>query len=248
MISSSFVSILKSIATEQKTVYAWGMFGGPITKATVTGKAKQYPTWYTSDKISRVFAPLYGKAWGFDCVGLVKGVLWGWSGDASKTYGGAAYASGGVPDLSADGMIGVCRSVSTDMGNIAVGEFLWMPGHCGVYIGNGKVVESTPAWKNGVQITSLSARNWRKHGRLPYISYEEEVSGTVTIELSVLRQGSTGEQVKTLQRLLNAFGNKLATDGVFGGLTWSALKAYQKSHSLEVDGVCGKNTWTSLLK
>ena len=248
MKSSSFVSILKSIATEQKTVYAWGMFGSPITKATVTGKAKQYPTWYTSDKISRVFATLYGKAWGFDCVGLVKGVLWGWSGDASKTYGGAAYASGGVPDLSADGMIGVCKGVSTDMGNIAVGEFLWMPGHCGVYIGNGKVVESTPAWKNGVQITALSARNWRKHGRLPYISYEEEVTDTVTIELSVLRQGSTGEQVKTLQRLLNAFGNKLATDGVFGGLTAAALKAYQKSHSLEVDGVCGKNTWNSLLK
>ena len=248
MISSSFVSILKSIATEQKTVYAWGMFGGPITKATVTGKAKQYPTWYTSDKINSVFAPLYGKAWGFDCVGLVKGVLWGWCGDANKSYGGATYASGGVPDLSADGMIGVCKSVSTDMGNIAVGDFLWMPGHCGVYIGNGKVVESTPAWKNGVQITSLSARNWRKHGRLPYVSYEGEVNGTVTIELSVLRQGSTGEQVKTLQRILNAFGNKLAVDGSFGPLTATALKAYQKSNNLEVDGVCGKNTWTSLLK
>ena len=33
--------------------------------------------------------PVYG----FDCVNLIKGVLWGWSGDASKTYGGAAYKS-----------------------------------------------------------------------------------------------------------------------------------------------------------
>ena len=244
MKSSEFVSILKKIST-QKTVYAWGMFGQAITKARVEAKAKQYPSWYTADKISRIFAPLYDKGYlGYDCVGLVKGVLWEGN-----------YASNGVPDISADAMIGRCKSVSTDFSSIAVGEFVWLKGHCGIYIGEGKVVESTPAWSNGVQITNLSARNWTKHGKLPYIEYgKEEVKNTVTIELSVLRKGSKGEEVKTLQRLLKSLtfngkdGGVLLIDGNFGTNTEYALLAYQRANSLEVDGICGRNSWNSILK
>ena len=260
--ASKFVSILKSIAEERKTVYAWGMFGSTITKERVHGKAKQYPSWYTQSKLQSVFAPLYGvdpPAWGFDCVGLIKGVLWGWNGDESKSYGGAVYASNGVPDISADAMIGMCKEVSSSMSDIAVGEFLWMKGHCGVCIGNWQVVESSPKWKNGVQITSLSARNWLKHGKLPYVEYvaqeaTKEVKDTVTIELSVLRKGSKGDEVKTLQRLLKSLGyngsdkKQLSIDGDFGGNTYHALCAYQKAKGLTVDGICGKNTWTVLLK
>ena len=260
--ASNFVQILKSIAETRKTVYAWGMFGSTITQARVQGKAKQYPYWYTQSKVQSTFAPLYGSdppVWGFDCVGLIKGVLWGWNGDESKNYGGAVYASNGVPDISADAMIDRCKEVSTSMSSIVVGEFLWMKGHCGVYIGNGQVVESSPKWKNGVQITSLSARNWLKHGKLPYVEYvafeaTKEVKDTVTIELSVLRKGSKGDEVKTLQRLLKALGYKdhngavLSIDGDFGSKTECALRAYQKAKGLTVDGICGKNSWTALLK
>ena len=260
--SSSFVDILKKIATEQKTVYAWGMFGSAITIATVTAKAKQYPAWYTQQKIVSVFTPIYRNGalvWGFDCVGLIKAVLWGWNGDTGKTYGGAVYASGGVPDLSADKMIGVCSDVGSNFSNVAVGEFLWMKGHCGIYVGNGQVVESTPKWKNGVQITSLSARKWLKHGKLPYVEYDgepiaKEASTVVVVHLSVLQKGSTGREVKTLQRLLKALGYKgsdgkvLAVDGDFGSNTDYALRAYQGNKRLSVDGVCGKNTWNMLLK
>ena len=244
MKSNEFVSILKKINT-QKTVYAWGMFGQTITKARVEAKAKQYPSWYTTDKVNRIFAPLYDKGYlGYDCVGLVKGVLWEGN-----------YASNGVPDISADAMIGRCKSVSTDFSSIAVGEFVWLKGHCGIYIGEGKVVESTPTWSNGVQITNLSARNWTKHGKLPYIEYSsEEVKSTVTIELSVLRKGSKGEEVKTLQRLLKSLtfngkdGGVLLIDGSFGTNTEYALRGYQKANGLEVDGICGKNSWNSILK
>lgn len=250
--SSNFISQLCNIATNQKTVYAWGMFGSPITSAIVNGKAKQYPYWYTEHKIEAVFSPLYGRkptAWGFDCIGLIKAVLWGWRGENDKTYGGAVYASNGVPDISADAMINKCYDVSADFNKISIGEYLWMKGHCGIYIGNGKVVESTPKWTNGVQITSLSARDWLKHGKLPYIEYDGKVvSNTVTIELSVLRKGSKGEQVKTLQRLLNAFGHNLVVDGDFGSKTYSALTSYQKVNKLEADGICGIKSWESLLK
>lgn len=255
--AEQFVSTLKKIANEQKTVYAWGIFGSVITKQRIADKAKQYPYWYTAHKISNIFAPLYQKSvWGFDCVGLIKGVLWGWCGDQSKVYGGAVYASNGVPDISADAMIDRCSSVSSDMTNISVGEYLWMKGHCGIYIGNGKVVESTPKWNNGVQISSLSARNWLRHGFLPYIEYgdREEVKSTVSIELAVLRKGSKGAEVKTLQRLLKALGfkgkdnNVLAIDGSHGSNTDYALRSFQQYKGLSVDGVCGKNSWSALLK
>ena len=252
MQANDFISKLYSIATTKKTVYAWGMFGSTIRESLIVSKAKQYPYWYTERKISSIFAPLYGSnpaVWGFDCVGLIKGVLWGWDGDESKVYGGAVYASNSVPDISADAMIERCNNISSDMSNIAVGEFLWMKGHCGVYIGNSKVVESAPKWANGVQVTALSARNWLKHGKLPYIIYNEgEVKDVVNIELSVLRKGSKGEQVKTLQRLLNAFGSDLDVDGSFGSLTQSSLMSYQKKNSLRLDGICGEESWGSLLK
>lgn len=117
---------------------------------------------------------------GFDCVCLIKGILWGWRGDTAKSYGGASYAVNGVPDIGADQMITKCAGVSTDFSNVAVGEALWCEGHIGVYIGNGLGVECTPRWDNKVQITAVAnigkkagynARTWRKHGKLPYIDY-----------------------------------------------------------------------------
>lgn len=258
MKANDLAAALYEIAKTKKTVYAWGMFGSVITKSTIEGKAKQYPSWYTENRLQSVFSPLYGSnppVWGFDCIGLIKGVLWGWQGVTDKSYGGAVYASNSVPDLSADAMISKCSNVSTDFSNIAVGEYLWMKGHCGIYVGNGLAVESSPKWSNGVQITACNCskqgyntRYWTKHGKLPYIAYEKGENNTVMVELSVLKKGSKGEEVKTLQRLLNAFGYNLSVDGDFGSKTQSALRSYQKSNSLEVDGICGTNSWNSLLK
>lgn len=243
--ANEFVARLKEIATERNTVYAWGMFGSPITKSVVKAKAKQYPKWYTNEKINTVFAPLYGKAWGFDCVGLVKGVLWGWNANS-----GAVYASNGVPDISADAMITKCTGVSTDFTSLSVGEFLWMKGHCGIYIGDGLVIESTPKWNNGVQITAIGKRTWTKHGKLPYVGYEAEEWRTVTIEMQILKKGANGYQVKTLQRLLISLGYNLGNygaDGDFGSRTDAAVRAYQKKNGLVVDGVVGQDTWRKLL-
>jgi RHS repeat-associated protein len=63
-----------------------------------------------------------------------------------------------------------------------------------------------------------------------------------------VQQGSRGEDVKTLQKLLNAHGANLAVDGDFGPLTKSAVVSYQRSTgTLLVDGIAGKNTWERLL-
>jgi len=79
--------------------------------------------------------------------------------------------------------------------------------------------------------------------------YEAEKVETVNITLNVLRKGSKGEQVKTLQRLLNAIGYNCGTvDGDFGAKTETALKKFQKARGLTQDGVCGQATWNEILK
>lgn len=72
---------------------------------------------------------------------------------------------------------------------------------------------------------------------------------TVMIEMSILKNGSKGAQVKTLQRLLNALGYDCGeVDGIFGQATRAAVVAYQKARGLTADGIVGKATWTALLK
>lgn len=74
---------------------------------------------------------------------------------------------------------------------------------------------------------------------------------TVMIEMKQLSKGATGEQVKTLQRLLLALGYKMdgyGADGSFGGATERAVIAFQKARKLDVDGIVGAQTWNALLK
>lgn len=72
---------------------------------------------------------------------------------------------------------------------------------------------------------------------------------TIMIELNTQKSGSKGNQVKTIQRLLNEMGRSCGkVDGIFGSKTLAAVKAFQKAKGLTVDGICGKDTWTALLK
>lgn len=72
---------------------------------------------------------------------------------------------------------------------------------------------------------------------------------TANITLDVLRSGSKGNQVRTVQRVLNARGYNCGNvDGIFGGRTEAATKIFQTDNGLTVDGIVGKNTWTKLLK
>lgn len=170
----------EAVAKNYKTLYIMGCFGAPMT-------AKNKKRYSDNHKYNRqperkaMINAASADTFGFDCVCLIKGLLWGWNGDQSKVYGGAKYASNGVPDVSANGMMNRCTDVSTDFSKIEVGEVVHKPGHIGIYIGNGLAVESTPSWANGVQITAVKnigtkagykARSWTQHGKLPYVSYE----------------------------------------------------------------------------
>jgi len=178
MTSKEFVEKLLNVLN-YKTVYMWGCFGSPVTKALIEDKSVQYPNWYKT-RMEKLWELIDKNYFGFDCVGLIKGILWGWNGDLKKYHGGARYGLHGVPDLNANMMIAKCKDVSKDFKNILPGEAVWLSGHIGVYIGDGKVIESTPIWKNGVQITDCwnvqktngNGRLWIKHGKLPWVVYE----------------------------------------------------------------------------
>ncbi|MBQ8533769.1 MAG: C40 family peptidase [Clostridia bacterium] len=64
---------------------------------------------------------------------------------------------------------------------------------------------------------------------------------------STVKKGSKGTDVKRLQLMLNIVDDQsLEADGVFGTKTVTAVRAFQKEHSLGVDGIAGKKTWSKL--
>lgn len=236
MKASEFVKKLEDIAKNYKTLYILGCFGAPMNSK---NKIRYCSNNSYNRKTARtkMIQTASSNSFGFDCGCLLKGVLWGWSGDTSKVYGGAKYASNGVPDISADQMIKVCTEVSDDFSKIEVGEAVWMPGHIGIYIGNGLSVESTPKWKNGVQITACNyrksgynTRNWVKHGKLPYVEYDVKSSA---------QNQPTGNTTKIDEKaiwtfLMDKLGNAYGVAGLMGNLyAESALNPTNLQNSYE---------------
>lgn len=63
-----------------------------------------------------------------------------------------------------------------------------------------------------------------------------------------LREGSSGPDVRLVQRLLNEQNSAgLTTDGVFGPRTKTAVINYQRRFGLTPDGIVGNNTWNRLI-
>lgn len=188
MKATELVTKLKDIAKNYKTLYVMGCFGAPMTAA----NKRRYTSNHSYNKQPERTAMINAATadtFGFDCGCLIKGVLWGWNGNKNAVYGGATYASNGVPDIGADTLITKCSGVSTDFSKITAGELVWMSGHVGIYIGGGLAVECSPRWANKVQITACNRdvsgynrRNWTKHGKLPYVSYDttQETGGSGT--------------------------------------------------------------------
>ncbi|MBL4936260.1 peptidoglycan-binding protein [Clostridium sp. YIM B02515] len=87
----------------------------------------------------------------------------------------------------------------------------------------------------GVDVVSAAT------GETPGTNTKTTYSTSSTIS-RVLKSGSKGNDVKTLQTLLNSNGYKLSVDGIFGNLTLTAVKDYQGKNGLAVDGMVGPKT------
>jgi peptidoglycan hydrolase-like protein with peptidoglycan-binding domain len=63
----------------------------------------------------------------------------------------------------------------------------------------------------------------------------------------VVRSGARDHPVRTLQHLLRAHNQNVLVDGIFGARTEAAVRAFQASHGLAVDGVVGRQTWQAVI-
>jgi peptidoglycan hydrolase-like protein with peptidoglycan-binding domain len=203
--------------------------------------------------------------WVADCSGLIKAVRR----DLTGVYRDVS-AQGTYAQCSKAGAIATMPL----MPGCAV--FVWNAhkhrmGHVGMYIGGGYVIQSAGV-KYGVIKTKL--KGWSHWGLLDWMNYDlaletgtgsdggdPDYPGDYTGDKpgdtpypsnlpAQVGPGSTGEAVRELQRALNSKGAnpQLAVDGDFGPKTLAAVLAFQKAHSLIVDGIVGVKTWTELLK
>ena len=142
--------------------YWWGTFGQIATKTLYEQKKKQYPGQYLAND----FKYQFGKRV-HDCVGLIKGYMW------SDEDGKVTYNLKQDKDVS--GLLQECNEIGsiTAMPEVP-GLLVFMKGHVGVYIGNGKVIEAK-GHAYGVVETDLKKRPWDTYGKLSWINYIVEM-------------------------------------------------------------------------
>lgn len=231
--------------------YWYGTFGQTSSESLLKSKRNQYPEYYDQKRYKVAFTSQYGKRV-HDCIGLIKGYLWSNNATSAPKYNAAQ-------DTSANGMLNLCK----EKGAISTipelpGVLVFFPGHVGVYIGNGYVIEAR-GHDYGVVKTKLSDRPWKNWGKCPYITYESEkaTSNTAKVKKAYIgtfpalpsrgyfKEGDKGTQVINLQKFLNWYGNyKLTVDGEIGQLTISAVKKFQSAEKLTSDGLFGSKSLT----
>lgn len=196
-----------------KTMYVLSSFGAPMNEKNKARYAKADP------KRAAEIMAADAKTFGFDCICFIKGLMWGWKGDPDQIYGGAAYKSNGIPDIGADQLIKQCIDVSEDFSTIQPGEYVWLPGHCGIYVGDGLAAEATFEPESGVQLQcvlpmgvkpGMPATGWKKHGKLPWISYEAEPGKHYKVTIEPVKE----KDLKDLEILAKAYEWRISAETV----------------------------------
>lgn len=223
--------------------YWYGTCWYPATDDLLARKAKQYPAHYAKSRHAVYKRHISEGRMVCDCVGLIKGFFW-----TSNGTGENRYRANGCPDRSANGMFSLCGETwPVDEMPDEPGLVVWFGGHIGIYVGNGQVIEAR-GYKYGVVRTSLSARPWKKAGRLPDTMLTFAADGEE--KLPLLKKGSTGEYVERMQALITLWNlsalPEYGVDGEFGTETRKWVKKFQKAMGLETDGIVGPLTWAAL--
>lgn len=246
----------KSAANHDPYIYA--TFGQILTERKLAEVRKLYPERMTDKRYQYARNHYVGRRTQ-DCYGMIKRYKWS-GGDAENPSLDDTPIYDAKTDVNANTAFEKAK-VKGPIGTIPEvrGLCVRYPGHVGVYLGNGKVSEAR-GFDYGTVITNLKDRKWTHWFQEDGISYESKPTpggDKCMVELDVLKKGSKGSSVKSLQMLLNGYGykdqngNALVVDGSFGGKTDYAVKAFQKKvypACGEADGVVGTKTWTKLIE
>lgn len=175
-----------------------------------------------------------------------KPYVWGGTGPAGYDCSGlvqASYRAAGItlPRTAAE-QYGAGRPVP--LNQLAPGDLVFFASdltnpatiyHVALYLGRG-VVLNAPRTGERVRTEPLFTAGLLPTGVRP------------TAELTLpLRIGNLGWSVQQLQRELTAAGVAVTVDGDFGPLTQAAVRSFQSSAHLSVDGVVGPDTWHALV-
>lgn len=202
MKADEFITRLYSAMNAEEQTYCNSCFGSNLTFPEMLDQYTTETKWDRSHAAETTAKAAAAKAagkplFGWDCVNFApKGILWGWNGDVDKPRAGAVYQSNGVPDATIEDIYKkYCVDQSTDFDNVAVGEFMVYKdtfGHCGIYVGDGMVIEATTKWDGKIQISQVQnmidsgkygkvtdkTRTWWAHGKLIWIDYTEPENET----------------------------------------------------------------------
>ena len=274
MTSDAFVKKALDIAKNKKTIYVLGCIGAPINTSNLarwtTNSDYAYNRSASRTAKIKAVCNTSPRTFGFDCCCLIKSILWGFSGNPNAVYGGAKYKSNGVPDWDETTMINNCSEVSTNFKKLTPGEAVWMPGHIGIYVGDGFAVECTPIWKDGVQITACNCdkngynrRNWTKHGKLPWVDYanaskdkpKNEKPAPITTFLPAKGYIGFGDNLPQVGKIaafmykcFPSYTSKKALGNYYGYYIQAAIKEFQRRTGLQADGCVGPLTLAELKK
>ena len=117
--------------------------------------------------------------------------------------------------------------------------------HTGLHVGDSRIIHCSGEVKEGVM-----DKTWT-HWAIPkgmYTREELERMELITVT-SILKRGSKGANVITLQNNLNQLGFSCGeADGKFGAATESAVRSFQAAYNLTVDGVAGSVTQNTIRK
>ena len=219
--------------------YVYGAHGQVITKEIVDGLRKTFPGMYTQSYYEKTLKAVGSR--GVDCVGLLKAYLW-WQGSDKNPKPTSGVAGGATAMYNEAKEKGSMSSMPDEAGII-----LFRPGHVGIYIGGGYVIDASGVDYGIKKNNQLS--KWKYWFRSPYLTYSGSGSnnnpdnGSTPADGDVLKKGAKGEPVKKLQNRLKELGYFTGTvDGDFGSSTEKSVKEFQKKAGLTADGVAGQAT------
>ena len=149
--------------------YVMGTFGQVLTVDLLEAKIQQLPEGVGAYE-DFIRANYLGVRTA-DCIGLIKGYSW-----YDPDTGNINYGSNGMPDVSADQIY----NQASEKGSMSTmpevpGILVHAPGHIGIYIGGGYVIEAMGT-RYGVVKTALRSGSWTGWCKNPYINYVDETA------------------------------------------------------------------------
>lgn len=140
---NSFIQEAKRIQSSD-SVYAFGFTGQKLTSDLIRSKAKQYPGWYSQDRIKNLEAKIGINA--YDCSGLIKAIC--------------KNLNISFPDINADMIFKLyCNPQAIP----SAGCLIHKDGHIGICIDSEYVIEASSA-AGKVIISKRLEKNWKEFG------------------------------------------------------------------------------------